>query len=624
MALNRSKSSRQMISSAHEDSSKAHLQSRPWEWWLISLLTLTAAGFGAFGQWRYDVNNTEHADLWSIGYHTLQLFILHAPHLDHSVPWQLHLGRWLAAIATLGTVFQSVMTFRSECRLGLARLRGKHIVICGLGRMGTQLATEFRRSGRTVVAIESNGSAKVVVTSEDFGVIVIEGDPSHPSSLKRAGIRKASKVIAACDDEQKNVAIAITVGDLVKSSHVGDSGPECWMFVLNRHLRDSFQQNQIFPHSDSHCKVNVRGLDVYELAARQVLREAPLDYELIRPADTSRVHLVIVGFGPMGTQLALQSARIGHFANLQKLRITVLEQKGSTRPDHFLEQYSKIKTICDFSFQPVELPGGEFDPQLVIQKLPTRTPDELMTIAACWDSSSGHERYESDFVRKLEQDDPENLGLALALTRYSSNYPRVLVFQTRHDGFAALFPKAGRGDAIGRQIRAFGMLEDIWSVETLLHEQEDRIAMALHQDYLDTQRARGLNLGDRPAMFPWEQLAEHFKNSNRRAADHIPVKLRAVGYRMDGLRKDRSPVMSFDQQQIDLLAKMEHESWCAEWLLQGYSYAPGERNAVTKTHPYLVPWSELSVEVRGWDSSQAKAIPEALRRVGYGIYPQIE
>ena len=100
---------------------------RPWEWRLGIFLGLLATFFGAYGLGLYQSTNHEPSDPWSIAYHTLQLFALHAPHLEHAVPWQLNLGRWLAAIVVLGAVAR-----------------------------GLQLAREFRNAGNCVIAIEAN------------------------------------------------------------------------------------------------------------------------------------------------------------------------------------------------------------------------------------------------------------------------------------------------------------------------------------------------------------------------------------------------------------------------------------------------------------------------------------
>jgi len=607
----------------HPSHESTHHGDTAWEWWMAIVLGIAGAAFGAYGLWLYEIANSEPVDFGSIGYHTLQLFALHAPHLDHPVPWELNLGRWLAAIVILGAVARGLATvFWSECRLFWARHSGDHIVVCGLSRMGIQLAREFRRQGSKVVAIDSGASPEQIADAYRSGVAIIRGDASNPRTLKTAAVGKASRIIAAVDDDQKNVAIAAKVGELLKKTP--GSAPhktECWLFISDPRLQELLRQDGLFPHTGNHYQVNVRGLDYFELVARRVLRKVPLDFEPIRHEDATVVHLIIFGFGSMGQSLALQAARIGHFANFRKLRITVLEQKGSGRPDSFLLRFPKFREVCEFNVIPIELTDGQFDPETAIRAIPPAGPDkELVTVAACWESSGNRLNDEMDFFRALAHDDPANLSLALALARDRSRYPQVLVFQTLKAGFGALFPIDGRGAAIGPRVFPFGMVEDTWSVETLLHEREDEIAKALHQDYYDKQIARGRKPGERPAIFLWEQLHERFRESNRRAADHIGVKLRAIGYSVSKLREDLPRLESFNKDQVELLSRMEHDSWCAEWLLQGYSYGP-ERDEIAKTQPSLVSWEKLPDDVKQWDRDQVIVIPEALKPVGCGIYP---
>src|SRR5580704_9263475 len=145
----------------HESSQQDSPHREAWEWWLAIIAGLAAASFGAYGLRLYQIENGEAVNWGSIGYHTLQLFGLHAPHLDHDVPWQLNVGRWLSAVVVLGAVARGLATvFWSECRLFSARVGGNHVGVCGLGRTGWQLAKEFRRQGRRVVAIDNGSGAE--------------------------------------------------------------------------------------------------------------------------------------------------------------------------------------------------------------------------------------------------------------------------------------------------------------------------------------------------------------------------------------------------------------------------------------------------------------------------------
>jgi hypothetical protein len=625
--------------------STLHRSSFQDRWVLLSAaLGILALVCGGTGQWLYDVRQAGHPHdiagfvdrLSSVLYHTVQLFVLHGIHLGDHVPWLLHCGRWLAVatdVSLVGYGLTLIKAFRSEWLLSLARLRTGHVVICGMGQLGLRLAVELREQRIPVVGIELAELTDRLAAAKETGIAVVVGDACREADLGRAFVGRARQVIAVCDDEQTNVAIAAAVGKLVTQPKGRINPPElleCWIFIADARLRQTFQREAIFPYTGPHYRVNVRGLDLFELAVRQVLDRSPLDFERIQPADATSVHLIIFGFGPIGQHMALQAAKIGHFANFQKTKVTVVEREGSLRPHHFLEQYSKFAEICDFKLVDLKLGTisiDDVDPVPQLQSLTAgRAGDkELTTFALCWDTSSETASGERDMFQRLQTDDPINLRAVLGLAeRIKEPLMRFLVFQTRKAGFGALFPAEGRGGAIGPRMHAFGTVEEICSLNTLMHEREDAIAKVLHQNYYDNQIKEGKLPGSKPALFPWEQLAERFKDSSRQAADHIPVKLRALGYRVVPLGNDQPRILHLeDADQVELLAKVEHERWRAEWLLKGYSYAASQRDDTARTHPLLVSWDKLDQYTREWDRQLVRAIPNALERAGSGIYHQI-
>jgi len=610
--------------SSHQDSP----HQRRWELWFAVAIGLATFGFGFYGLRQYETDNQLPVDPWSIGYHTLQLFLLEGAHLEHEVPWQLSAGRWFGAAFLILAVARTYTKFFGwEWRLFLARARGGHIVVCGLGSMSLQLAKEFDRQKmkgwfgqrkRAVIVIEGTSAAEAVAEAYHAGFAVIKGDACEEKTLRRAALGRAYRVIAASPDDQMNVAAAAKVGEVLRTVG-GAQKLDCWLFVADPRLREMLRPENLFPFTgNSKYEVNVRGLDFFELAARQVFRKVPLDYDRIRPEDTTVVHLVICGFGSMGQQLALQAARIGHFANFKKVRLTIVEQEGSRRMDGFLKRYPSFKKAAEFHEVEVYAAGEQFDPLAAIGAIRGKVREgELVTVAACWERTGRRESDSTDFFRSLGSDDTVNLSLALALD--AAKHHQVLAFQTRRSGFGALFSVDGRGAALGTRVFPFGMLEETWSVETLLHEKEDAIAKMLHADYLEKQ-LKTRKVGERPAIYPWEELKEQFRESNRRAADHIRVKARAIGHVVSPLRGDVAALSSLDDRQIELLAPMEHESWCAEMWLQGYTY--GVRDDPKKTHDSLKPWDELDDAVKQWDVDQVNAIPAALEKAGFGIYLQ--
>ncbi len=590
-------------------------------WWIGTLVVITAAGFGGYGMWHYDVTHHGRAEILSVAYHTLQLFILHAPHLEHPANWQIHVGRWLAALFVFWAVIQGLtVLFRTELRLRLTRWRGGHVIICGLGRLGRHLATEFQRGGGRVVVIEANADN---VAAAGPGAVVLTGDACDADQLRQAGVTTAKQLIAVCDDVQTNVAIAATAGDVLRQEaerSPSDNKLAGWLFVPDAQLRQLLKRDRLFPHTSSRFHVNVRGLDLFSLAARQVLESNPLDYERIQADSPTSVHLVIVGFGPMGQRLALQAAQVGHFANMRKPKVTVLERVGSPCVDMFLGRYTKFKDLVDF--YPKDFSHDKADAATQIMDASQTGSHELITVALCWDSQSDSTTGEGELFRRLESDDAVNLRLALSMLQSAvDSMPRTLLFQTRSCGFATLFSGRETSDPGYTNVRVFGTIEKTCSLNTLMHESTDAVARVLHEDWYDPQIKDGKKHGDKPALWPWEQIDEIYKESNRHAADHIPVKLRAIGYLVGKLRNDPTRLTSFDGPQVELLAEMEHARWCAELSLMGYSQAPGPRNDVKKTHPDLVPWNDLTEPTKDYDRRQVRAIAKALERAGLGILP---
>ncbi|MEK6260734.1 MAG: RyR domain-containing protein [Planctomycetota bacterium] len=333
---------------------------------------------------------------------------------------------------------------------------------------------------------------------------------------------------------------------------------------------------------------------MHDTAARQAMRNFPLDFEPIRASDETRVHVVIVGFGPMGKALALHAARIGHFANgtpARKTRITVVNANAKAAVVEFKNRYSKIDEFCELSGHDLDHSSSSFTTEFK-GLLEPGGPDELQTVVFCGESAA-------------TVNNRDNLRFGLEFVSLTDPGRRqLLTYQSTRTGLAAQLPT----DKSSRRLHPFGMVEDLQSWSVLLHESEDRIARAIHEKYV---KHHG---GD-----SWEALSEDFKESNRHAADHVPVKLRALGYHDAQLEPGAPRIEHFSDHEKLLMAKMEHERWCAERWLGGWKFG-SETNKKLKISKDLVPWERLLPEEEQKDFEQIKALPEILRAIGRGIY----
>ena len=72
--------------------------------------------------------------------------------------------------------------------------------------------------------------------------------------------------------------------------------------------------------------------------------------------------------------------------------------------------------------------------------------------------------------------------------------------------------------------------------------------------------------------------------------------------------------------QIEIMAKMEHARWNWQKVLQGWVYKEGDKDIDNRTTPYLVPWKKLPEKIKDYDRQPVRLIPELLKQAGYEAY----
>ena len=100
------------------------------------------------------------------------------------------------------------VAYRKERQLerALNQLRD-HFIICGYGRIGTQIVAEFEEHKVPYAVIDQTEEALVRLRNE--GRLHVEGDASSEEILKLAGIERARGLISAVDSDERAVYIVL-------------------------------------------------------------------------------------------------------------------------------------------------------------------------------------------------------------------------------------------------------------------------------------------------------------------------------------------------------------------------------------------------------------------------------
>jgi voltage-gated potassium channel len=84
----------------------------------------------------------------------------------------------------------------------------EHIIVCGYGRMGRNIANALTSTGRTVVIIEMDPQAVEEIERE--GRLVVKGDAADEGTLGQAGIDRASAIVATLGTDADNLFLTLT------------------------------------------------------------------------------------------------------------------------------------------------------------------------------------------------------------------------------------------------------------------------------------------------------------------------------------------------------------------------------------------------------------------------------
>lgn len=359
---------------------------------------------------------------------------------------------------------------------------------------------------------------------------------------------------------------------------------------------------------------NVMPFIMEDVWAQRIVRN--LDRESIGPDSRGFVHLVIYGFDSYAQAVAVMAARVAHFPNNRRTRITFVSPGISTEKDKFIARY---RALFDNSYYRVidvaqrqsvlhhpmyEGRRGDFvDVEWEFADASLSTPDVVDKLRF----------WANDSMRQLtvvvsSKDDSDNLDTALALPEELSDVPVWVRMRKEIPGLQRLQP--------------FGMDTDDFG------EQEKLLEMAklLHYCYVCSRTKEGL-----PTFFPADEVEKAWESAG-------PLKMRlsnvynvlTMQTKMHSLGHDASDLKSFyalTEEEVNILTRTEHNRWCVERLLAGTRPCTDqEREAIGKdislkgeykkkgAHYDLCSYDELGCDetgkdVRDYDRELTACIP---------------
>ncbi|HXY92715.1 MAG TPA: NAD-binding protein [Acidimicrobiia bacterium] len=538
-------------------------------------------------------------------YDTFLLFALnYAPPNSNTLPVALDVARFLAPVVTLlAAAALGARLFRDEYDRITARFRRRqHVIVCGLGYVGSTTVQLLRRSARPVVAVERDSACATIPLARSGRVPVVVGDARAPHTLERAGLARATSVIW-------------TAGDLVDGQNVATKT------VADVLRRTRQRQRRRRPVDDVGrppvCLVRVRDLGLCELLRREVLRR-PLEegdpdtdyfnewentaqrllWDVLRGYKVTDGHVDIwlVGAGPLAEALMVQAVRnwwgLATPRPGSRLAIHLFDDGATAQRDRFAAAWPQAAEDCDLCVH-----DG---------------PAELVLTYA---HMRGNRPADAAFVLLESQDNALELAARLGDSEVAQRVAVAIpdsAAGSLRDGRFETFESLVVFDPVG-----FGLDTDI-----LLLDTYELLARMIHERYLEKR------LGDTGELEPdpdpdevrheWTELQPLWRNSNRAAARFVMQNLSESGFDIVRRATEETHFTGFGAE-TEKMAEREHERWVRFMIAQGFRYAPGPRNLANRTNPDLRPWTEIDQGSQDYTCEAVNDYPRLLAQLGYQV-----
>ncbi|MGW4435885.1 NAD-binding protein [Streptomyces sp. NPDC004596] len=265
----------------------------------------------------------------------LDLFAIDDPAIGESLGRQiLQLLSGLVGLLLLPVLLAAVLeglgTFRTASALRKPpRGLGGHVVLLGLGKIGTRVLTRLRELDIPVVCVEADPEARGLATARRLRVPVVLGDVTQEGVLEAAKIHRSYALLAVTSADTTNLEAVL---------YARSVRPD--LRVVLRLYDDDFATAVYRTLRVAHPRASTRSRSVSHLAApafagamlgRQVLGALPVERRVLLFASV-----------PVAGHPQLEGRTVGAAFRAGAWRVLAVEGRADAGPDHLLVSGDRV------------------------------------------------------------------------------------------------------------------------------------------------------------------------------------------------------------------------------------------------------------------------------------------
>ena len=506
-------------------------------------------------------------------------------------PLQLVVAQYLLpATALFGGAKLLLVNVRRDMRVAMAHRARNHVIVCGLGNTGMSIVSGMHRAGKPVIVVTLDGTGAYALACERLGITVLNGNAAQTGILRLAGLLRADSIVVTTGSDSQNLEIALSIAPFLAQHGRGQT--KLLVEVRSDWVMQTLMDHRTAALGSEHVEFQL--FNTASDAARLLLRMPAFPRAQAGTGMSLQTHLILVGFGYTNREIARRAICSNFALPGVRAEVTVLSRDAAEADGQLRGSDANLLKLADFHFESRTFGADrpEAWPQMR-ELLGSRRASAIVVALQSDDDSLYAALHFRDCLDQLD------LFAIPVFVRLREQY-KLGSFLQQVESYRLL----------PHRLVPFGALEQLTSPEFLLGHELDRLARAGHEVY-----SSGAQIGKiAGAAVPWERLAERFKASSRAQADHIPIAVGEIGYKIVA----GASSVTLPEEDVERLAEIEHYRWCIERRSAGWTYAE-TRNDVLKRNPILKDWSELSEKERKPNRDRARRIPAVLARGNLGL-----
>lgn len=574
-------------------------------WIIIGLLTVIGGGLALYG-WSLEPKMTD-GDWRNVIYRTLLFFKLDKHSGEFAKDnWALLWAQILAPAASFTLIVRvGVELFANGISRWRTRTLTRHLVVCGLGEQGSTFAENARKAdpSQSVVAIELAPTEGHVSFCSRHGIRLVAGDCRDAKTLEAAGLRGAATLIVATPDDNKNLETAVTARRLVGAQAAFRQDLQAYVAIRDLNLWREFSRSDSVRRIAPNFDLRLFSLPV--LAARKFFWNEPL-YSYADWRGQKRIHAVFFGFDEYAANILIQMLHCCVYKSFAPSAATIFVRGAAEERDKFSRNFPEIMRddpdiglVGAVRFQEFDFTREPLDDALMAD---IERADGVTAVFVC------------------EKSDDKALSAAVMVSDAMGRHGRwkapVYVRMNSGEGGIEFFVAPDEARTFADIIMPFGTKLDLCDT-ALIDGELEKAAKRIHDTYIETRKKRDTLTQPREreeSARSWGQLRETYRQSNRRAADHVKAKLASAGcFVPSGFRLSALDNLSLTTPEAlaEAMAELEHRSWCAGLRIDGWR-AGRRRDNARRFHDNLVPYGRLSESVKAYDRDQITLLEKSI------------